>query len=66
MVAGCLFLWRPNGVCFCDCEGKEKVQTAICRLLTTSAPFATGTGLILIVIPLLNGKDLLHFTQRRM
>ena len=29
------------------------------------SPFATGTGLILIIIPLLNGKDLLHFKQRR-
>ena len=39
MVAECLFLWRPDEVCFCDCEGKEKVQTTICRLLTTISPF---------------------------
>lgn len=65
MVAGCLFLWRPDGVCFCDYEGKGKGQTTVCRLLTPSGPFATGTEFILIVIPLLNGKDLLHFKQRR-
>ena len=46
-------------------EDEENVQTTICWLLTTSAPFATGIGLILIVIPLLNEKDLLHCKQRR-
>lgn len=69
MVAECLFLSRPDGVCFCESEGKEKVQTSICWLLTLSVllQHTQGSSSRPNRVPpfsLLNDKRLHHVQQR--